>query len=111
MLNLGVRTRLLLTLTFTGSLFKVPYETHTNPDSLTTRTRRGHRTSASACETIPSRFHRDANRIASCRLLARISPTGDAPASVKKRTGMEGCLKESRRQISGLKLEKIMLRP
>jgi len=34
----------------------------------------------------------------------------DIPASVKKSTGIEGCLKESKRQISGLKEEKIIFR-
>lgn len=100
-----------LTSTLTASLFKAPYETQTSPDSLTMRTRRGASTSGSAWETIPSRFHRDANRTASCRLLARISPTGEAPASVRNSTGMEGCLKAQRRQMSGLKLENSTSRP
>jgi hypothetical protein len=99
------------TLTFDGSLLIVPYDTQTNPDSFTTLTSLGLSTSGSADVTTPSRFQRDANRIASCRLLARISPTGCVPESVRNRTGIDGCLKERRRQMSGLKLEKIMFRP
>ena len=66
--------------------------------------------SGSATVTMPKRFQREANRMASCKELARMSPTGERPASVRKRMGMDGCLKERRRQMSGLKLEKIILR-
>ncbi len=100
----------MVTFTFSGSLFNVPYDTHTSPDSLTTFTNLGLMTKGSAAETTPRRFHRDANRIASCKLLALISPVGLLPASVRKRMGMDGCLKDRRRQMSGLKLEKMMLR-
>lgn len=39
-----------------------------------------------------------------------MSPTGEVPASLRKRMGMEGCLKDSMRQMSGWKDEKMMLR-
>ncbi|KAG5292018.1 hypothetical protein I7I48_03992 [Histoplasma ohiense] len=97
--------------TFFGSLFAIPYETQTRPDSFTTLTSRGAIINGSAAVTTPSKFHREANRMASCRLLARTSPTLVMPESVRNITGIEGCLKESKRQMSGLKEEKIMLRP
>ena len=48
--------------------------------------------------------------MASWRDVARMSPAGDVPESVRKRTGMLGCLNDKSRQTSGLKLEKMMLR-
>ena len=83
---------------------------HTNPFSLTALMSRGHSTRGSAALTTPSKFHRRAKRTACWRLDALMSPTGLLPASVRNRIGIEGCLKESIRQMSGLKDENMMLR-
>ncbi len=46
-------------------------------------------TSGSATVTTPKRFQREAKRMASCKELARMPPTGARPASVRKRMGMD----------------------
>jgi len=107
---------LILTFTLSGVLLRVPYVTQTSPDSLTILQTRpglstcrllqrkplvtylinlGHKTSGSAADTIPNRFHLLAKRIASCKLVARMSVISVAPPSVRKRTGMEGYEKMS----------------
>src|SRR5690242_7779446 len=83
---------------------------HTRPFPLTILMNLGHMTRGSAALTMPSKFHRLANRIASCKLAARLSPTSDVPASVRNKTGIEGCLKDSIRHTSGLNEENTILR-
>src|SRR5271154_2601430 len=95
-------------LTNTLSSLSLPYETQTNPDSLTTLlsvvrekgmhlTRRKHLNTLHS-ETMPSMFHLLANRIACCRLDARISAIKEDPESVRNRIGILGyiSMEESR---------------